>query len=599
MSYKYTVLQDNPLAFFLLDEVRSGDAGNYNNLKVLYPTYQALKDNGISYAAVSGLPIVDYSGNSMDGYAINASNMEVLPIIGAGVRGTEINENSIIQLKCGSIATNKSPDSSFSIEIWFSPSSNDLQEYLIIGDSNNNIGLFYKNENVIFKCGSSNLIWSKVSKNKAAHLVGVFSKDKISLYVNGKLVNEKFINNFKFVNSLFSLNIGPANTGKKFIVDSAAVYNYELEENKILKHYAVGYKEIKYSQIVYSKNGILFSLNSSSIRPSVSYRYPGVKSLEEIVSGDAYYNAYYDRIEFLQEDAQIAKSFSFQERIYVPSPEKILSSRLIYGQDVENILVEISIPGQSWLPCKNNEPLPYYNKNQNLNSPIFDIRVTMTTDDSSFDLPYFDKLEIDMYSNKDFYSDNSGSKIYSNYDYSIGQYNYPVRMQNKYNGLCMYNGHGFSVDLTIQPKTIEMFFTPKSGSNVLFSSSSSSISWTSNGIITKNGIQAIYVNGVDVTSATNISSFLINDVSHHILIILNTAATNIKFNQNQLDTSYGSSNIYNNIAFYEKAFTSTEAKNNYRLYCSDNSFQVSDINLTISENSTGQDNTAYFIRSFD
>jgi hypothetical protein len=599
MSYKYTVLQDNPIAFFLLDEVRSGDAGNYNNLKVLYPTYQALKDNGISYSAVSGLPILDYSGNSMDGYAINASNMEILPIIGGGVRGTEINENSVIQLKCGSIATNKTPDSSFSFEIWFSPSSTDLQEYLILGDSQNNIGLFYKNENIIFKCGNSNLVWGKISKNKASHLVGVFSKDKISLYVDGKLLDEKFINNFKFTNTSLSLNIGPANVGKKFIVDSAAAYNYELEENKILKHYAVGYKEIKYSQIVYSQNGILFSLNASSIRPSISYRYPGIKSLEQIVAGDSYYNTYYKRIEFLETDTQISKSFSFQERIYVSSPEKILSSRLIYGQDVENILVEISVPGQSWVQCKNNQPLPYYNKNQNLNSPIFDIRVTMTTNDSSFDLPYFDKLEIDMYFNKDFYSDNSSSKIYSDYDYSIGQYNYPVRMQNKYNGLTMYNGHGFSTDLTIQPKTIEMFFTPTNGSNVLFSSTSASISWVSNGIITKNGIQAIYVNGIDVTSSNNISSFLINDVSHHILIVLNSPATNIKFNQNQSGSSYGSSNTYNNIAFYEKAFTSIEAKNNYRLYCSDNSFQVSDTIFTISENSTGQDNTAYFLRSFD
>jgi hypothetical protein len=459
MSYKYTVLKDNPVAFFLLDEVRSGEAGVYSNLTTLYPTYQALKDNGVSYAAVSGLPIIDYTGNSMEGYAINTSAMEVLPIIGAGVRGTEINEDAQISLKALGLGMNRNPDGPFAFEIWFSPAKDDNSEYLIMGDAENSIGLFYKNENIIFKCSPTQMVWHKITKNKAMHVVGMFSKDTISLYVDGKIVSESPVaDSFKFNNTSLNLSLGPANAGKKFIVDSAAIYAYELEEAKILNHYLSGYKETKYSQIVYSNNGILFSLNSASVRPDISYRYPGIKALEELASGDAYYNSEYSRIEFEETDAVETKTFSFQERLYVSNPEDIVSSRICYGQDVDNIVVEIQIPNQPWVVCKNNSPMPYYNKNQNSGSPILDIRVTMTTQDSSFDLPYFDKLEIDMYSNKDFYADNSGSKIYSAYDYEVGQYNYPVRMQNKYNGLSMYSGHGFSVDLSIQPRTIEMFF---------------------------------------------------------------------------------------------------------------------------------------------
>jgi hypothetical protein len=92
---------------------------------------------------------------------------------------------------------------------------------------------------------------------------------------------------------------------------------------------------------------------------------------------------------------------------------------------------------------------------------------------------------------------------------------------------------------------------------------------------------------------------LLNDVAHHIVIVLSQSALNIKFNQNQLDTEYGASNLYNNIAFYEKAFTSAEAINNYRLYCSDNSKVVTDPGVTISESAQGQDGTSYFIRLFD
>lgn len=599
MSYKYTVLKDNPVAFFLLDEVRSGEVGVYSNLTTLYATYQDLKDNGVSYAAVSGLPIIDYTGNSMEGYAINTSDMEVLPIIGAGVRGTEINEDAQISLKALGLGMNRNPDGAFSFEIWFSPDKDDNEEYLIMGDSENSIGLFYKNENIIFKCSATQSVWHKVKKNEAMHVVGIFSKDKISLYVNGKIASESPVNSgFKFTNTTLNLSLGPANVGKKFIVDSAAIYAYDLTEQKILNHYVSGYKETKYSQIVYSNNGIFFSLNSTSIRPDISYTYPGIKSLEEIASGDGYYNSVYNRIEFEKTDIAEPKSFVFEDRLYISNPEDIVSSRLSYGQDVDNVLVEIKIPDQPWEICKNNSPMPYYNKNQNSESPIFDIRVTMTTDDASFDLPYFNKLEIDMYSNKDFYSDNSGSKIYSEYDYALGQYNYPVRMQNKYNGISMYSGHGFSVDLSIEPRTIEMFFTPRAGQNVLFSSASSSIKWGANGAITKAGISAIYVNGIDRTSEANTSTFLLNDVSHHILIVLSQPALNIKFNQNQLDTEYGTSNLYNNIAFYEKVFTPTEAANNYRLYCSDSSKIVVDPGLTVSESSQGLDGTSYFVRSF-
>ena len=422
----------------------------------------------------------------MEGYALDASAMEVLPIVGAGVRGTEINENVDLSLKALGIATSKNPDNPFAFEIWFSPDVSDSEEYLILGDAINNIGLFYKNENVIFKCTNQETVWYKVPKNKVMHIVGIFSKDKMSLYIDGLLVSEKFVTlGFKFTNPSIAIKIGPANAGKRFIVDSAAIYNYEIEDAKILNHYLVGYKETKYSQIVYSKNGTLFSLNSVFLKPAVSYRYPGVKSLDAMVSGDAYYNSNYKRIEFAQTVLPEEKTFTFEERLYVPNPENIVSSRISYGQDVDNILVEVRVPGQNWVACKNNSVLPYYNKNQDLAGPILDIRITMTTLDSSFDLPYFDNLEIDLYSNKDFYSDNGGGKVYSDYDYSLGYYNYPLRMQNKYNGLSMISGHGFSVDTAIQPRTIEMFFTPREGKNVLFSSALASLSWTNSGVITK------------------------------------------------------------------------------------------------------------------
>jgi hypothetical protein len=90
----------------------------------------------------------------------------------------------------------------------------------------------------------------------------------------------------------------------------------------------------------------------------------------------------------------------------------------------------------------------------------------------------------------------------------------------------------------------------------------------------------------------------LRDVSHHVLIVLSSASTNIKFNQNQSGSEYGTSSTYNNLAFYEKDFTESEAINHYRLYCSDNTMRVIDPGLTIAESDTGVDGTPNFVRSF-
>ena len=75
MSYKSVVLNDHPTSFYLLDEVRSGSVGSYSGIISQFATYQALKDSGLTYSALSGLPVYDYSGNVNDGYAVNTSNI--------------------------------------------------------------------------------------------------------------------------------------------------------------------------------------------------------------------------------------------------------------------------------------------------------------------------------------------------------------------------------------------------------------------------------------------------------------------------------------------------------------------------------------------
>ena len=166
MSYKYTVLQDKPTSFYLLDEVRSGTVGSYNNLTSKFATYADLRDHGISYSALSGLPMYDYSGNAYDGYAINASSSELMPLIAGGVRGTKIVSDTILNFNVPGIANSYYSDNAFSIEFWAVLPDYSSNEITILGDSTNQIGFFYKNGNLIFKVGS-NKVQYKISNTQS------------------------------------------------------------------------------------------------------------------------------------------------------------------------------------------------------------------------------------------------------------------------------------------------------------------------------------------------------------------------------------------------------------------------------------------------
>jgi hypothetical protein len=134
---------------------------------------------------------------------------------------------------------------------------------------------------------------------------------------------------------------------------------------------------------------------------------------------------------------------------------------------------------------------------------------------------------------------------------------------------------GFYINTIRDINTVEMFFTPKTlTKNCLlyseYDSNTISYLWSDSGAITKSNISAIYVNGVNRTSATNISSFLQEDEICHIVICLeNPISEDIWFNvkvSNNLWTNGGGKNLYKNITLYPLQLSEAEAQNHYYLY---------------------------------
>ena len=594
MSYKYTVLQDKPTAFYLLDEVRSGSVGSYTSLTSTFATYADLRDRGVSYSALSGLPVYDYSGNAYDGYAINASSSELMPLIAGGVRGTKVLSDTLVNFNVPGIANSFYADNSFSIEAWVVLPEYSASEVSIVADATNSVGFFYKNGNLIFKVGLNSAEY-KVSNKESIYVVGQFSTNKISLYINGSLVNFTSLDKYRFENTSVNFRSGPSLNN--FIIDSVAFYKFNLSDAQIIKHYRNGIKEIKYSQIVSNDGGYLFSMNTAMMKPVMSYSYPKSRSWKNFINENV--NMSVDEA-YLYFDSSLSGSFTFTDSIIIPDTLGITSSQIYWESDTDGISVKASIDGTTWEDCINGSPLPFFNKNDNQIAPVLYIQASMSSSDTSKYLPILKSIHVDFFKNKDFYCDNFGYYISSDYDYSLPRSNSTILSYNKNNGLRMYNGHGFTINSDLSTRTIELIFTPDGGQNVLFSAPSKIYEWDNLGVISKTGVSSVYVNGIDRTSATNISEFFSIGLPHYVVITLSTnAATSLKFNQNQADTKSGGNNMYNNLSIYPTAFTQYDVARHYQLYTDNIINTVSDSLMTVSESTSGTNSTAYLVVSVE
>ena len=412
MSYKYTVLQDKPTSFYLLDEVRSGSVGSYTSLTSTFATYADLRDRGVSYSALSGLPVYDYSGNAYDGYAINASSSELMPLIAGGVRGTKVLSDTLVNFNVPGIANSFYADNSFSIEAWVVLPEYSASEVSIVADATNSIGLFYKNGNLIFKVGLNSAEY-KVSNTESIYVVGQFSTNKISLYINGSLVNFTSLDKYRFENTSVNFRSGPSSNN--FIIDSVAFYKFNLSDAQIIKHYRNGIKEIKYSQIVNNDGGYLFSMNTAMMKPVMSYSYPKSRSWKNFINENV--NMSVDEA-YLYFDSSLSGSFTFTDSIIIPDTLGITSSQIYWESDTDGISVKASIDGTTWEDCINGSPLPFFNKNDNQIAPVLYIQASMSSSDTSKYLPILKTIHVDFFKNKDFYCDNFGYYISSDYIYT-------------------------------------------------------------------------------------------------------------------------------------------------------------------------------------
>jgi hypothetical protein len=561
-----------------------------------------------SYASIYGDIAYDHSGCENDAVYGGDPITEITPIVIGNSRATKIaNTNSIeysflndytASQTSSQFATIYSSDNDFTFEAWIHPvfTTNGLTS--ILADADEAIGIFYDNENIVFKVQAEYVEHTLPHTDKVIHIVGIYSPTLLSLYIDGVLVNTSTISNFKFSNTALALSSGPTtDAGDYFLINSVAVYRYSLSQSQIQNHYNqnAGLSPI---QIVDPDNGELFELYDDNISTKFIYSYPGNKSWDYFITDDLYYSDSEQSLSIKKGTG--SKTVTLTDYISLPYAAVLDSSKIEWNA-TSGVTVEVSVDGTTYQACQNGQKIPQFTiASFNGNKQIY-LKITLATTDSSKYLPKISTLQIKFYNNQIAYASNSSSYIstleglagVSVYDITIGNNKHPILSRNARNGIRTIQSSGFYINTTSSVRTLEFFYTPYAltVSGLISTASSgsyaaSNYSWNGGGTISKTNISAIYVNNVDKSEETDVANIFKLGQMHHVVIVFTAAVSG------QIKIAHSSSGsvpaLFQNLALYPSQFTLSKASEHHDLYVYGSTSTVADDNspsITVTENS--------------
>lgn len=575
MSYRLKILKDNPVAFWPLDE-STGTTAN------------------------------DISGCSNHGTYTGGLSNNLIPLVPEGLYGTLISSTKYITLptnkdyygsESSGLGNRYNSDNDFSVEFWFYPKINSTNLTTLLADVSSNVGVFYQNGNIVFKLNDEILEYSIPDTKKSVYVVCTYDVTSLSIYTNGTISAKKPLSNFIFTNEELSLQAGPANGSDTFIIDAPAVYRYALDPKKVADHF-LSKTTISPIQIVQPDLGTLFQLSDKNLSVAYKYELPLNKSFSQYDTSSIYYDDKNDLIGLARTATAEEGEFVIEDYFTIPQGLPLISSKVEW-LDKNWSTVETSIDGISYETCVNGDTIPQYKIGNETfsNSPIIYFRITLSSPDTSRYLSEFKNLIFSFYVDKNIYAINSGEYVSpvepdstssgDSWDYSLSSSNNQI-IARAQDGLRCTSQNGFQVTTTKDVKSIELTYTPLSTDRSCIVSTDQSgdslrYSWASDGNITKGNISAIYVNGINRTSETNISEFLIAGEPHHIVINLtDSISTNIKFNS-ILGGGYASESVYQNIGLYENELSLDQVETHFNLYTSKSSYTAEDSSFTMTE----------------
>jgi len=576
MSYQLKVIQDYPIGFWPLDEL-------------------------------SGTSASDISGCSNNGTYSGGISTGLIPLVSGGANGSLITNTKYITLPVtkdyygsnadGGFADTNSSDNAFSLEVWLYPKITTTNLTTIFGDSTADVGIFYEKGNIVFQLEAERLDYTLPHISQSHHIVATYTPVEMSLYVDGKFAAKKTLTNYKFTNETITLKLGPTNSSSdSFIVDAPAVYRYALGLDRVIEHF-------NYSgttsplQISYPDGGTLFEIYDDSVSKQFNFAYPANRPWEYFTTEDLVYSVDEKYLEMKKTASTGSKSVVITDAIAIPSGFELDASKIEWSGD-NGVSIRTSTDGTTWQSCINGRAIPQFKLGSFSSERTLYLEITFTSSDTSKFLPRLYNLLLCFYKDQVLYSPSNAEYIYTiegtsgfpSKDITMGRVKYPILSRQKLNGLTTADGAGFKVNTTQSIRTIEFFVTLSdlTANSLIFTGAngnfvSARYSWTNAGTLNKSNISAIYVNGVDKISQTNVSSVFTANELYHVLIVTSGPVTGeILFNH---IVTGGPSSLYQYLSYYPYAFNSALALSHYNMHIGRAATVADDSSMTLTENS--------------
>lgn len=527
MSYYYSVIKDKPVGFWKLDES-------------------------------SGSVAYDSSGCGNSGSYIGTILESSMPLVSGGLHCNKINSSSYIEFSVtkdfsgqagkGGFGIVNTGDNDFSLEVWFHSKS--LTSLTPIFADINGLGIYWDNGNIVFKLEDYRLDYTPYYPDKYFHVVAVYTGSVMRLYVDGKIVALKSVGKINFTNESLTLQCGPSSINESFIVDAPAVYRYSLNDNQIMDHYNNAQVNSD-AQIVLSDYGKLFKSTEKHQPESEIFIYPVTKGWEYFVNDNLYHNELENYL-YLN---PTSSSGEFIQIISLLHWKNYVSSKIEW-KATHGVTVYVSSDESTWHECTNGFFLPNIDIST---SKIIFVKVVFNSSNTELYIPKLEYLGLYFYDNKVLYCHNGSETILStNGDINISNKEFPVLSRYPDNGITT-SGSGIYLDTEDEIYNVEFILTPKSLGQgyVLYNKTGSieTILSLNNGAVGKSNINALYINGHDRSSETDLSNYIYIDEPNHILIKTSAAISGqISFNAKYLNgvaSNILPDNTYKNISIYK------------------------------------------------
>ena len=155
MSYKDTVIADNPIAFLRSNNVTGTGVATYQDVLDNYSTYSELFADIEDYSSIVGSAIIDESPCGNNASYIGDIQTNLLPIIPGETYGMKIDVDSSIVVTISNdyqgravsgsaFGTTYNSDNDFTLSLWVRPKISSTVLIPLLADTTNGIGLLSK-----------------------------------------------------------------------------------------------------------------------------------------------------------------------------------------------------------------------------------------------------------------------------------------------------------------------------------------------------------------------------------------------------------------------------------------------------------------------